>query len=531
MKKLIFSALIMFVSFQLYAIKSKITDVTVYRNTALIQRSVIISATQAPSKLEIKKLPYKLNDNSIRITSSSNITVYSYDIKTIYEEDIESEALKNLKIQLEKLERKLSKYDNHIKAISAKRGFLNTMRDALSSNTKTKTSVLDWKSAYKFFSYSIDSLINDSLFTAIKIGDIGERIQVLKNNISQFTSGRNKYKNLIIYIKKKGSNKGSVNINYIINGASWTPYYRLKVLDAEGNYALDYMAKIQQKTGENWNNIKMKVSTSSPEIPSYATHVSPWFLQPYYPVKTKAAYSGKLRAGRVAQESAAPVMKMEDETKDHFATSDVEQSIYSFLFTIPGRLSIPSVDASKTTFISAIEGKGKLSLFASPIMSKYVYAHIDFLNNKKYPFLPGNMDIYWANDYSGKGYMTSVIPKDTASLECGVDKNVNVERELIKRDVRKGGVLSKTDSYYYKYKTTITNRHNRSVELAIEDRIPVSKNKKIKVVNVKISPKGYELDDKGIVEFNLKIPAKTKEYITVEYKIVVPKGMNVGGIY
>ncbi len=531
MKKLLFSALIIFISFQLLAFKSEITDVTVYRNTALIQRTVTIPATQTPSEMVIEKLPYKLNDNSIRITSSSNITVYSYDIKTIYEEDIESEALKNLKIQLENLERKLSKYDNHIKSISAKRGFLNTMRDALSADTKTKTSVLDWKNAYKFFSSGIDSLINDSLFTAIKIGDIGERIQVLKNNISQFTSSRNKYKNLIIYIKKKGNAKGSVNINYIINGASWTPYYRLKVLDSEGNYALDYMAKIKQITGEDWDNIKMKVSTSSPEISSYATHISPWYLQQYYPVKTKAAYLGAESMSRKAQESSAPAMKTDKKIEEHFATSEVEQSVYSFLFTIPGRLSIPSVDASKTTFISTINGKGKLSLFTSPIMSKYVYAHIDFLNNKKYPFLPGNMDIYWANDYSGKGYMTSVIPKDTASLECGVDKSVKVERELVKRDVKKGGILSKTDSYYYKYKTTITNRHNRSVKLAIEDRIPVSKNKKIKVVKVKISPKGYELDDKGIVKFNLDISAKTKEYITVEYTIVVPKGMNVGGVY
>jgi len=499
---------------------SKITDVTVYKNSALITRVVKIPSMSTNSIVKVDNLPYFLDDNSIQILSSKNITVNSFDIKTIYPKNSDNETVKKLKKKLKLLKNKFLKYKNHMYVIEEKRKFLDAVRENVASQDKTQNKpVFDWRGVYRFFGTSIDSLLTDSLRTAMIIGDIESRMNELKNKINQYAPTDMNHKSLTVNIDKNDDKEGTITVRYVVNNASWKPYYRLDIENSDGKYELMYLAKIKQNTGEDWNNVKLTVSTSSPEIPSYATHVSPWYLYPYRSRKTNLKYESmdKLAAAPMREKS--------------MPEAEVGENLYSVIFTLRNRITIPSMKSEKTVLLADIKGKGELSLFASPIVSKYVYAHIDFVNHENFSLLPGKADILWDGDYNGKGYIPATSRGDTVSIECGADKEVTISRELVEHKFDKGNRFSKFKSYYFKYATKVLNRHNRKIKITVEDRIPVSKDKDIKVTNVKILPGDYTIAENGIVKFTLDIPAKKEKKLFVEYKIVMPKGINSNGLF
>ncbi len=525
MKKYIlsFSVLMFFLITNSYGFTSKIDKVTMYKNSALVTRIVTMPAGNSTKQVKIAKLPYSIDNNSIQILSTPDITVNSFDVKTVYAKTNENVTLRTLREKMKKMKLVLMRYNNHMNVLSEKRKFLDAVRQSFSLPDRgDKKTNFDWKSAYRFFGISIDSLLSDSLRTAMKIGDVESQIKELQEKINQFAPLNENHKTLFINMEKTGNKSGTITIKYIVRNVGWKPFYRLDINNLQGKYELSYLAKIRQNSGEDWDNVKLTVSTSAPEIPSVATHVSPWYLYPYAPKRASSKSMMYRESDKVASTPAAG---------KNISSPQINENLYSVSFTLPRRVTIPSVKSEKTVYLASISGRGKLSLFASPIVSKYVYAHMDFVNDNKFPLLPGNTDILWNGDYNGKAYIPFTSPKDSVSIECGVDKGVIIKRELVEHKFDKGNVMSKNKSYYFKYRTEIRNGHGRKVKIVVEDRIPVSKDKNIKVVGAKISPKDYQLDENGIIKFSLNIPAKKEMKLFVEYKIVIPKGINANGLF
>jgi uncharacterized protein (TIGR02231 family) len=70
-----------------------------------------------------------------------------------------------------------------------------------------------------------------------------------------------------------------VRLSYVIpNAAQWSPYYELRASPADGKVEVSYFAKLVQRTGEDWEGVKVVLSTTQPVLGVTAPEPTPWFL-------------------------------------------------------------------------------------------------------------------------------------------------------------------------------------------------------------------------------------------------------------
>ena len=95
-----------------------------------------------------------------------------------------------------------------------------------------------------------------------------------KKNIS--TAGR-----LTLQLNAAMPVKADFTISYIARNAYWTPFYDLRADNTQLPLKIFYKAKIVQTTGIDWKQVKLSLSTATPEQKGNAPELQSWFLGLY----------------------------------------------------------------------------------------------------------------------------------------------------------------------------------------------------------------------------------------------------------
>jgi len=98
----------------------------------------------------------------------------------------------------------------------------------------------------------------------------------------------------------------------------------------------------------------------------------------------------------------------------------------------------------------------------------------------QYSLLPGESNIYFKGTFVGKGYIDPAQANDTLDLSLGRDRGLAVERTMLK-DYCKSNLLGNKKTTSKAYEISVQNNKRQSIELIIEDQIPVSQSGEITV--------------------------------------------------
>src|SRR5207244_12206164 len=69
----------------------------------------------------------------------------------------------------------------------------------------------------------------------------------------------------IIIVDKANAAAGKIRLNYLVDAVNWRPQYRFRAGKGENEQVrIEYLAGVMQQTGEEWNNVKLSLSTAQP---------------------------------------------------------------------------------------------------------------------------------------------------------------------------------------------------------------------------------------------------------------------------
>jgi hypothetical protein len=117
----------------------------------------------------------------------------------------------------------------------------------------------------------------------------------------------------------------------------------------------------------------------------------------------------------------------------------------------------------------------------------------------------------------GETYINPGVMDDTLSLSLGKDPNIIVKRTFMKKKYKEkiiGNDVEKTSAYQIE----ILNNKNKSIELIVQDQIPVSRMESIEITSEELS-KGKLKETTGIVEWKLKLKSKEDKILDLEYTV------------
>ena len=114
---------------------------------------------------------------------------------------------------------------------------------------------------------------------------------------------------------------------------------------------------------------------------------------------------------------------------------------------------------------------------------------------------------------------------DTLNLSLGKDPNIIVKRTFLKHESKEKIVGTKIEKTY-SYAIEVKNLKSKSIELVVQDQMPITQNAEIEIEAEDIS-KGKLEERTGIIEWKFTLKPKGSKDIQLKYKIKHDKDQNM----
>jgi uncharacterized protein (TIGR02231 family) len=509
MKKIFLPILLVLIFVSLTAVESKIISVTVYSDRAQITRSATTYLTKGEHKILFDELPQSIEQNSIQANGKGSAILRDVTFKTEQFAQITDEKRKSLSDKLQELQDNKNKLnDKTTQANDLKQVVRDILAKLTSTSEETENVELDpekWIKMVEFYRSKQEVLDTEIRETEKSLRNLNLEMDKVRREIRELGQQAYKYKNIVevlVDVQKDGNL--TLDLSYIVYGPSWTPIYDLRVDSQEKKMHLTYKSNIFQTTGEDWNNVDLKLSTAKPNMSAQPPELSPHYISIYYPqrarkerkmAKSRPSYSNQMSfavEGMSVEESL-------DELEDivHSA-STVESGATSVVFDIDGSNTIKSDNEPHLVTITIQEFPAGFRYSTIPKHSQFAYLKAKVKNGSDYPFLPGDTNVFLDNNFVANSYIKAVAPTEEFWTFLGVDESIKVEYKFVKKFDETGGLFVEKNKKIFEYLIKITNNKKTQEEIVVWDQLPISQNENIKV---KLIEPAYK-EDTDILKIN-----------------------------
>lgn len=509
---------------------SKIKKVVLFTNQALVEREATKEVKKGMNNILIETKAFNIDRDSLSVKVLGDGEIYGAQFKEIYLKEEPQENIKEIEKKIEELNIKKNQILDRISILDKKEQFLDSLIDfskvQIPQDIKTKFPDTDTlEKTLSFLDEKLSKIYKEKETLNIKINDLTKEIELLKKKLNSLKSPGRKTKKIIdVLFNSKKAQKINIKASYITYNCLWQPFYKMNVpIDSE-KANLIMFAKIKQKTGEDWENIKLSISNAvllrGMNLPS----LNSWFLN-MYPVKRKASVMA-------FDKTEEKMIKLPERAAGFVQTARKETPL-SFEYEFPITVSIKSKEGE--TFLPLFEKavEGKAFYYSVPRRSTLTFLVYKAVPDKE--LLSGYMDVYFAGRFTGKTYLNEKKAGEPFYLNLGADRNVKVKRIKVK-DKIKETLFKRFERKFVirnlEYKILLENMKDKPIKIQVIDNIPVSRTDKIEVKNIKFFPqpkiKNYQ-DKEGVNLWELEIGKNEKKEIKIEFTVTYPKDFNLYG--
>ncbi|WP_333696192.1 mucoidy inhibitor MuiA family protein [Flavobacterium sp.] len=261
-------------------IKTKATpkEVIVYLNGALVSAEATATVSKGTSVIRITEVSPFINQNSIQISGLKDVSILSigYDITYLPKKTV-SDKVKALQNELNLKQREVAQLQNANKGLEEEESLLSNNKK-LSSEQHAAT--LEKLNAFsKHYRERITSLKMEIYDNNKKINQINSEINLLNQEFQKLNSGITEEKGEIsIKVDAPIATVLNLIIKYNVSNAGWFPTYEIKAQNTKESLNFLYKAHVYQKTSEDWNDVKLTLSTGNPSFTNEKPEVEPHFL-------------------------------------------------------------------------------------------------------------------------------------------------------------------------------------------------------------------------------------------------------------
>jgi uncharacterized protein (TIGR02231 family) len=356
--------------------------------------------------------------------------------------------------------------------------------------------------------FDVDALIELADFyrnrlRLIELGLIGydRRAAILNKELGRYqrqlsawrARGQEPTSEIVVKVSARAAKLCDLKVSYLAFQCGWTPAYDVRAEDVKGPIQLVYKGNVWQRTGENWEDVMLTLSTGNPTLSGTQPTVQPWILQFYVQAAKKSkgyanAYDGA--PAPAAQSNTAFDMGSGEEVSGAEAFDPMPGSTAELTEIVSA--GVNNEFAIKLPY-SVISGEEAVSAEIQKISLNAIYRHVAvpkldrdaFLTARvtdwrSYSLLPGTASIYYQGTYVGSSYMDTRITKDTLDMSLGRDRGINIQRKLVS-EFRSSKVIGSTRQQSSGFEIQIRNTQKYSVTMDVYDHIPVSLDKSVEV--------------------------------------------------
>lgn len=317
--------------------------------------------------------------------------------------------------------------------------------------------------------------------------------------------------------------KAQVELTYLVGGAGFSMEHEAR-LSAQGAVELSSYATLTQRTGEDWKDAQVIVSTAVPR-----QNATPPELIPLRVTATERTPPKRLLVSRteeqVHREASGSSSVPTTGTMGGKNLQLVDQGL-SVQFVAPQTADVVGDGTPVRIRVARAELRGRVVYRTIPKLQPFVFRVADLVNTAGYPLLSGPIDVYRQGQFSARYPLPRVAAGERFELSFGLLDRVKVKRTILEEIARDKGILGTTRRHRYGYRFEVESYLPGGEEIELLEHIPVSELDDVKVaLDAKATP-GYELRaSDGIVSYKLRLSPGEKRAVELHYYVDAPASM------
>ncbi|HXE51936.1 MAG TPA: mucoidy inhibitor MuiA family protein [Tepidisphaeraceae bacterium] len=555
------------------AASSRIVAVTVYQGTALVTREVEVKEGRGLIEVVVRPLPPQTIDSSLFTEGGDGLRVLTTRLRTrAVMEDTRAEV-RAREDQIRKLNGKNQELQKQLEVIGQNQAMLNKLESftAATMQQLAEKGLLNSDSTIKLANYVVDQrekYATQQVSIQQQVAANQQQIEFLQRQLAELAAGASRTeREAVITVDKSNDAAGKVRLNYLVNAAGWQPQYKLRAGGEKDPVQVEYLAAIQQQSGEDWGDVELVLSTAQPMLNAAppellaldvtvaapgqqggvggAGGVAMGQSESYRMAKglrlqaqqeaakaNSAAAFGYLNSAAASEQYAELLAREEPNGPDAGSLREGPSVAYH----LPNRLTIPSRNDPQLVEVARLDLEPTNFYKAVPVLSPHVYRQALLTNKSKYVLLPGEATMYVGTDFVGRMSVPLVAIGEQFTVGFGIDPQIQVDRQLVSRS---HSIQGGNQVQVYDYRIRITSYKTSEVQLQVWDRLPKSDTDAVAVELMQATPDvskdaDYVRQDRprNLLRWDLTVkpssnraPAATISY---EFKLQYDRNVSIG---
>lgn len=494
-------------------VSNQVKDVTVFLQGAQIYRSLELKLNAGEQEIRIKGLATQLDPNSIQVRATNEVVLLGVKHELNYINERKNAAEELLK-KKELLKDELIRYQQQNYILQFEKNLLLKNQSQVIGVPNSSSKLEDLKTLIEFHKLKLADLLPKISEVEKKEKGVQTEIEKIDRQIAELQSSQQPSSELILNLLSKTAGTQSFMLSYYVYDARWEMRYDIHVKDINSAMDITYKANVYQNSGEDWKNVKLQLSTANPLESGDRPILQPWYLRNQPPV----VYQHKRSAPEAAQNQAVDLMHAADGVEQF---TDVQEQLTTRSYMIDLPYTVLSNNKPFHVSVRKATVPAKYIYYAVPKLDPDAFLTAEISDWEDLDLMNGEAQLFLEGTYQGKMFIDTRSIQDFLRLSLGRDKNVILTRTKIK-DYSKNKFLSDKKEITKGYELALKNNKSTSIELILEDQIPVSTLKEIQVKTEEIS--GATLDEEtGKLRWNLKLSAKEDKKLKLKYAVTCPK--------
>jgi hypothetical protein len=255
------------------AAASKIVNVTVYPDSALVTREVEVPAGAGTVELVVTPLPERTVDSSLYSEGGDGIRVLTTRFRTRPIKENTREEVRKLEDKARTLKQNAEKIQADLDACKQNMALLGKLENFTAASTQhaTEKGKMDSEATIALAKYLMEGRgekTKEMITLQQQLQTNQEEMEFVARKMREMSVGTSRTeRDAVIVVDKAKGDAGKVRLNYLVDAAAWRPQYKLRTgKEPKDNVSLEYLAAIKQQTGEDWQNVNLVLSTAQPML-------------------------------------------------------------------------------------------------------------------------------------------------------------------------------------------------------------------------------------------------------------------------
>ncbi|HZL34414.1 MAG TPA: DUF4139 domain-containing protein [Tepidisphaeraceae bacterium] len=550
---------------------SRVAAVTVYQGNALVTREVDVKEGRGLMELVVNPLPAQVIDTSLYTEGGDGIRVLTTRFRTrAVKEDTRAEV-RAKEEQLRKLAFENSQIQKSME-VAAQNLLLLTKLETFTAatlQTLTDKGMFSAENTIKLATFLMqqrETIGASQVRMQQQIATNTESIQFGQRQLSELAAGASRTeREAVIVVDKANMAAGKVRLNYLVGAAGWKPQYKLRAAGDKAPVTVEYLAAIEQQTGEDWNGVELVLSTAQPMLSAAPPDLLALDIDVSGPGVSQQnqnpqAVLNKLESYRAAKglraQAQREAVKDNDQVAQGYLNSaaateqfaellareepgvapDAVREGPSVAYHLENKLTVPSRNDQQFVEITRLELEPTYFYKAVPVLSQHVYRLALLTDKSKYVLLPGEATMYVGGDFVGRMTLPLVAIGEQFTAGFGVDPQIQVDRQLVSKS---HSIQGGNQVQAYDYRIRVSSFKDVAVALQVCDRLPHPETEAVAVELIKTSPElssdpDYLRNDRprNLLRWDLNVKPNTSganaTIITYQFKLQYAKDVSIG---